>query len=449
MLNQSKVLITDSDIHVLHKFKQVLADNDYEVFRASTLPKLLLLLKFYSFDLILLDVTIPKLDYIKIIESIKKTNPHTAIITSNDAAHYDDAMETLKNGSFDLLVKPYDSISLLNKVKEALRNTNELIRHKNELVDIEPTGNIYRFMIECSQDIQYILDGENKFTFINKRVETLLGYKCSELIGKHYSEIVYSDDINKAKFLLHSEDDNSPISQNIELRLQHKINKKHFRFFDVISIPIPHIKNDIQYNCNQRNKVKRHSTFVIAHDVTYRKKVEQLAHQKASYDHLTSLPNIVLFNDRLNLAIANAKRDKSVFAIMYLDLDGFKGINDSYGHHVGDRVLQEMSVRMQRCLRESDTLARVGGDEFTMLFPHVSDVLEISFIANKLIKSIKQSIYINKKKHILGASIGVALYPENGQSHDALIRAADKAMYSIKSAKKGEEFYQATRKIIA
>lgn len=434
----AKVLLTDSDMHVLDKLKNVLTDKGYKVFRANTPEKINLLLKFYNFDLILLDVTIPNLNVVDILERTLNANPHTPIIISNDAEHYDLALEIVKRGAYDLIVKPYDGSSLVRLVQDALNYSTQMIQDKNHSDNIEPADNVYQFMVESSQDVQYILDDKMKFTFINKRVETLLGYSRSELIGKHYSEIIFHEDLEKAAACLHDESCISSLSQNVELRLKYKKNKGDFRYFDITSIPIPQeiYKKNFELDTKCHELFNREATFAIAHDVTYRKRVEKIAHQKASYDHLTSLPNNILFYDRVNLEIANAKRDNTIFSVMYLDLDEFKTINDSYGHHIGDKVLLEMSMRMRNCIRASDTLARVGGDEFTLLLPQITHVNEADAIANKLIKSVMAPFYINKKKHFLGASIGIAFYPDDGVTRDSLIRAADHAMYQVKHGQK-------------
>ena len=434
----AKILLSDSDIHVLHKLKHILTDKGYEVFRASTPEKINLLLKFYNFDLILLDVTIPDLNIIDIVERTLNANSHTAIIVSNDAENYDLALEIVKRGAYDLLVKPYDAASLVKSIQDALNYSAQMIQDKSHSNNIEPADNVYQFMVESSQDVQYILDDDKKFTYINKRVETLLGYSRAELIGKHYSEIIFHDDLEKAAACLHDEGCISSISQNVELRLKYKKNKDDFRYFDITSIPIPQAiyKKNFEFDTKHHESFNRAATFAIAHDVTYHKRLEKIAHQKASYDHLTSLPNNILFYDRVNLEIANAKRDNTIFAIMYLDLDEFKTINDSYGHHIGDKVLLEMSVRMRNCIRASDTLARVGGDEFTLLLPQINHVDEADVIANKLIESVMAPFYINKKKHVLSASIGIAFYPVDGVTRESLIHAADKVMYQVKHGQK-------------
>lgn len=440
-----KILVTDTNMNILNKLEHDLADFGFDVYVENSASKILLSLKTNCFDLILLDVTIPELNVLNIIESIHSINTHTAIITTNDAANYDLAIETVRRGAFDMLIKPYETVSLINIIQDALDNSAQIMQDKSIVEEIEPTDNIYQFMIENSQDIQYILDDEGKFTFINKIVETLLGYSRSELLGKHYTELVYSDDLDKAVFRLHDKRSNNPLSQSVELRLKCKKNNPGYLYFEIMSMAMPRPINNEASEPSTANKsmLNETATFGIAHDVTIRKKVEQIVHKKASYDHLTSLPNNILFHDRLNLAIAHAKRDDTVFAVMYLDLDGFKAINDMYGHHIGDKVLQTMSSRLLNCLRESDTLARVGGDEFTLLLPHVSNNQEAAIIANKLTTSTNKPFMINGVKHRLSVSIGIAFFPDDGDSRELLIQASDKAMYKIKNGQKnGYEFHR-------
>jgi len=441
--DREKILITDTNNNFLIKCKRDLDDYGYDVVVENTASEILFLLKINHFDLILLDITIPNLKVLDIIESIRNTNTPTSIIISNDAANYDIAIESVRRGAFDMLIKPYDSGRLINIIKDALNNSAQIMQGSSIAEQIEPADNIYQFMVENSQDIQYILDDAGKFRFINKRVESLLGYTRSELIGKYYSELVYPDDLDKAMFRLHDKRNNNTLPQNVELRLKCNNKDVSFLYFDIMSMAIPHnIKSNISPS-DENITLDGLSTFGIAHDVTTRKKIEKIVHNKASYDHLTSLPNNILFHDRMNLAIAKAKRDDTAFAVMYLDLDGFKAINDTYGHHLGDKVLQMMSERMLNCLRESDTLARVGGDEFTLLLPNVSDNQEAAIIANKLTLSAMKPFLINKVKHSLSVSIGIAFFPDDGTSREQLIQASDKAMYKVKNGQKnGYHFHR-------
>lgn len=446
MSGHTKILVTDTNQNVLRTLQSVLAENGYEVHMASTTAEFLFSLKCHCFDLIILDVTLPELKVLEVIDSILTSNLNTAIISTNDAVNFDLAIETVRRGAFDLLVKPYDSAVLLKTIELALNNSAQIVQDKSISAEVEIVDDIYHFMIENSQDIQYLLDHDGNFTFINKRVETLLGFKRSELIGKPYTEIVYSDDLPKAAFRLHDKRSNTHSPQSVELRFKSKNNNGIPLYFEIESIPIPGGMQTLVKNTSAeyQNPLADTATFGIAHDVSARKKIELIVNKKASYDHLTSLPNNILFHDRLTLAIAKAKRAESIFAVMYLDLDGFKAINDIYGHHIGDKVLKVMSARMQSCLRESDTLARVGGDEFTLLLTQVSNIQEASIIASKLTAAVSKPFSINKNNHFLSVSIGIAFYPENGETREALIDVADKAMYHIKNGNKnGYKFVSA------
>jgi diguanylate cyclase (GGDEF)-like protein len=165
-----------------------------------------------------------------------------------------------------------------------------------------------------------------------------------------------------------------------------------------------------------------------------------LEHQ-ALHDALTGLPNRALLQDRLEQAIQQARRHMTTVAFILLDLDRFKDINDTLGHSVGDRLLQEVSLRLDNCLRTSDTVARLGGDEFAIICPDV-DTTQASFFIEKVIAKIDSPIIIDEQNLYVGASIGVALFPEHGEDADTLMRKADIAMYDAKRHKKGYSFFR-------
>lgn len=170
----------------------------------------------------------------------------------------------------------------------------------------------------------------------------------------------------------------------------------------------------------------------ISTDITERKRMEEIIRQMAYHDTLTSLPNRKLFDDRFAVALVNAHRNKELLSIMYLDLDGFKYVNDTFGHRVGDRLLQCVAERLKRCLRESDTIARLGGDEFAVLLTGVSQVSNVAQIAGKIIDSVKQPLKIEDKEISVTTSIGIALFPNDGDDIMKLLKHADDAMYLAK-----------------
>jgi len=153
---------------------------------------------------------------------------------------------------------------------------------------------------------------------------------------------------------------------------------------------------------------------------------------KANHDFLTKLPNRALFEDRLERSIIKAKRNHTKTALLFLDLDNFKTINDSLGHDIGDIVLQETSKRINRLLREEDTLARLGGDEFTIILSDLHNALEVSIIAKKILTVLHEPLKIDDLELSISASIGMSLYPDDTSSSEELIKNADKAMYKVK-----------------
>ena len=170
----------------------------------------------------------------------------------------------------------------------------------------------------------------------------------------------------------------------------------------------------------------------ISTDITERKDVEEHMSHMAQYDALTHLPNRALFNDRLQQAVAAAQRHKEHLALMFLDLDKFKPVNDTYGHGVGDMLLQEVAQRIQECLRDSDTAARLGGDEFVVLLPTIEAAQDASKVGEKILHALNQPFELAGHTLNISSSIGVAVYPEHGSDEKLLVESADIAMYHAK-----------------
>jgi diguanylate cyclase (GGDEF)-like protein/PAS domain S-box-containing protein len=179
---------------------------------------------------------------------------------------------------------------------------------------------------------------------------------------------------------------------------------------------------------------------VVSRDITERKLSEEHIRHLAQHDVLTNLPNRMLLTDRIGQAIAQASRASKSVAVLFLDLDRFKTINDSLGHQMGDRVLLAVAKRLLEALREGDTVARLGGDEFVIALPEIGDTRDVGAVAEKVLKAIAQPLKIDQIELHVQVSIGVSLYPEDGQDADTLMRKADTAMYHAKS--NGRNNYQ-------
>ncbi|MEE4254328.1 MAG: diguanylate cyclase, partial [Desulfuromusa sp.] len=156
----------------------------------------------------------------------------------------------------------------------------------------------------------------------------------------------------------------------------------------------------------------------------------------AYYDQLTNLPNRQLFNDRAHQVLVHAQRNDRKFALLFMDMDRFKEINDSLGHLIGDRVLQWVATRILGCLREEDTLSRYGGDEFALLLPEVTGQHGVTTVVKKILKEVRKPFRINELELQLSLSVGIAIYPSTGTDLDILLQNADTAMYHVKTHSK-------------
>lgn len=176
-------------------------------------------------------------------------------------------------------------------------------------------------------------------------------------------------------------------------------------------------------------------------DISKRKEADDIIWRQANFDSLTGLPNRHMFFDRLNAEIKKSERKKNMFALMFIDLDGFKEVNDQFGHHAGDDLLKAVTHRISECIRASDTLARLGGDEFTIILNDIEDIKSAGAVAEKIIKAIALPFQLSVGKICISASIGVSIYPHNGITHDRLVSSADRAMYAAKNQGKNSWVY--------
>lgn len=178
----------------------------------------------------------------------------------------------------------------------------------------------------------------------------------------------------------------------------------------------------------------------IFSDITQRKMSEEQLQRLAHHDALTGLPNRILFNDRLEQAVREARRNKNKVAVLFLDLDHFKTVNDTYGHQTGDSLLMEVTTRIQKRLREEDTVARLGGDEFTIVLKNIQSSDQAAQVADKIVSDLREPFALNGSNCRIGASIGISIYPTDSEERKVLVKLADDAMYKAKQG--GRNQYQ-------
>jgi diguanylate cyclase (GGDEF)-like protein/PAS domain S-box-containing protein len=276
----------------------------------------------------------------------------------------------------------------------------------------------FRALVENANDIIYTMAPDGTLTYVSPNWTEILGHDTDEIIDQPFDPFVHPDDLPKCNAFLKLVFQTGAKQGGIEYRVRNK--QGEWRWHTSNAAPILDASgNVIAY-------------MGIARDITERKDVEARMERLAHHDPLTDLPNRLLFFDRAHQALNLASRAGSRMALMLLDLDQFKPVNDDCGHAVGDLLLQEAARRMKTCLRSSDTVGRIGGDEFVILLPVIEHEQDALQVAEKILEALRQPFRIAGEVLDISCSIGIALYPEHGASVAELSKHADYAMYVVK-----------------
>ena len=440
--NNQHILLVDDDPNLLLSLKKLLSLKGYESDTALGGEDAICQLNKKEYDLVLLDLHMPDVNGYDVMQHIKSDINKPAIVIISGETSFEAARKACSGGSYAFLSKPYNTDELFSTVKNALKEKQLKKQNLFMQKQLQESERLHRYLVNTSPDIIYILDPKGNFTFINQRIESLLGFDAKELIGKHYSILVHKEDIEQAKYIFNERRVGERASSNIELRLMCKDSDSP-RYFENKTLPIELSSMGIYMGEISNDDNSYLGTYGVARDITDRKIAEETITFQAYHDLLTRLPNRALLRDRLSLAISHAKRANEMLAVMFLDLDRFKNINDSLGHIIGDELLQQVSTRLKSCLREGDTLARFGGDEFTLMLPKIgNNKSDASKVAEKINRILKEPFFIENNELYISASIGISLYPQDGKSMDALIKNADIAMYHVKGqGKNGYQFF--------
>ena len=214
-----------------------------------------------------------------------------------------------------------------------------------------------------------------------------------------------------------------------------------------VEVELREAKQNLEQLVDERTRELAETVTQLQSEIEERKRIASEMEFLANHDPLTGLPSLRLCKDRLERSLAQARRSKDMVAVMFVDLDGFKDINDLLGHETGDLVLKTTANRIKAEIRETDTVARIGGDEFLVILAGLPDRRIADRIATNLIQQVAQPIEINQKSVHVSASIGISLYPDDGSDSQALIRIADKAMYQIKGMGKNDYGYHRPEKL--
>lgn len=438
----ARILLADDEPRLLSMLALLLREQGYEVTEALGGQQACDIASQQQFDLALLDLRMPGVDGFDTMAYLSRVQPECGVVVVSGESSFNTVSQALRLGALDYIRKPYDPDELLTTIASVLKKQSLLKAHEHIQMRLEKSEALHRYIVNSSPDIVFMLDEDGKFCFVNSKVRGLLGYKPSELCGRHFRQIIHSKDVPKGMYSLNDPSVSADNPRTLELRLRTQGSRNDTRHFEVTAFPIdpqswPH--SDATQGNGSGKSARYYGT---ARDVTERKEAQAFINFQAYHDLLTRLPNRTLFQDRLELAITQARRNDQRLAVMFLDLDRFKVINDTLGHAMGDRLLKAVAQRLEQCLRKGDTLSRFGGDEFTLLLPSIHDEEDARRIAKKLIEALRRPFQLGDHEVFVGISIGIAIYPEVGDDMDQLVQNADIAMYHVKaSGKDGYRFY--------
>jgi diguanylate cyclase (GGDEF)-like protein len=422
------ILVVDDQDNNLIAMEAVFEDEPVELVTANSGAEGLKLMLQREFALVLLDVQMPELDGFEVAEIIR-SNPRTAATPiifltalSKEQRYIFRGYET---GAVDYLFKPIDPVILRSKVRVflELERKNRILRESLRLLQEERDHN-QALLRSLSEGLLGITPSGNIF-YANPMAEQMLERPLPELIGHRLTDI----------FLLTDEEGGDvkwPLVEFLSIcaRGERAHRDDLFLIRGGAQVAIEVTANPLQPDVGGVAGI-----VVLFRDVSSRRQQEMSLKHRATLDTLTGLNNRAEFEYQLDAKMAEANRNETSLALLYLDLDRFKTINDTHGHHAGDVVLKTVAERLRECLRGSDIVARLGGDEFVIVLQGNDPRRAAALVAGKILQALARNIELEDGTQLQsGTSIGIAVYPDDSTHVEELLKGADQAMYQAKAA---------------
>jgi diguanylate cyclase (GGDEF)-like protein/PAS domain S-box-containing protein len=421
------VLLIESDREEAHLIHEILNDSTSCVFAFTHLESMSDAERYLadrSVDIVLLDLGSGELPRLEAVRRVRAAASRTPVVLLCSAGDEEIAKLAVREGAQDYVMKgaiePQSLIrTLLNSV--ARKMFSEALFIENERA---------QETLECIGDAVICTDCAGDLTFLNPVAEEMTGWTRPDAVGRPMSDTFrvvdaltrepIADPMAKAT----SQDRAGKLPSNSVL-----IRRDGHEVF---------IEDSVAPIRDHEGRVT--GAVIVFRDVTATRTLEERLTHSAEHDFLTGLPNRMLLDDRISQAIALAHRNRGETAVLFLDLDGFKHINDSLGHHVGDKLLRSVATRLLASVRAPDTVSRLGGDEFVVLIQELQHSDAAGATAERLLKAVAKVHLIDQHEIRLTTSVGLSLYPNDAQDAETLIKHADIAMYHAK--KKGRQTYE-------
>lgn len=399
-------------------------------------------------DVAVVDSLVPppgREELITLFRSLRDREGDIPLLLMTDAGERQlrgEALEEGITGFLDFLARPLDPVECTARIRSAcaFRRTRKLLqeqRREREQAEEEMrrTAAHLRALYDASPDMIFLLDEAGAVIGMNDNVLKEYGYTREELSATTPEEATGGG--------FPWEDVRESIREALaggRLDFEKVARRKNGGEFPV-TVRLR------KWGGEERSGGEEGRTSVVAvvRDIARWKLMEQQLHTLAFFDSLTGLPNRTLFFDRLHHAIAFARRDNRMVGLLFLDLDGFQSLNDTFGHSAGDLVLGRTAKRLKGCVRESDTVARMGSDEFALILTAITKEQDAALVSEKIIHTFDTPFLLDGKECFLGASIGISLYPDNGDDVHTLLKKADIAMCRVKDrGRNSYKFYRET-----
>ncbi len=411
---QRNLLLVDDEHNIQTAMRRALKQDGYNIYCAESGADALKMLEKHKINVIISDQRMPEMTGSELFNKVSHRFPETIRIVLSGYADFSAVTDAINQGAiYKFLTKPWDDSLLRWHVLEAFQRY-EMSWHNHQLTEI----------FNSTMEGIMITDHSGVIQATNPAFSAITGYSEAEVMGRT-PRLLRSDKETPEHHQQMWQSLNSQGQWQGEMWNRRKNGEDYPQWMTISSLPSEYGENS-QY-------------VALFIDITKQKEREACIEYQAYHDALTALPNRRLFHDRLERALAQVERNGESLAVLFIDLDRFKNINDSLGHDIGDQLLQAVAQRLKKAVRHEDSVARLGGDEFTVLLSRVSKRKEVEKIARKLTTVFRQPFEIDGHTLHISTSMGVALFPSDGKTPESLMKNADSAMYRAKE--KGRNTY--------